>query len=162
MKPFQIKLIYRRHIIHTLVYQKKISKLNEPKVKVVTIPRLILLIIDLLKQKEITNTIINCEQIYYADQNKIFQNFDSSITKLKQYDELGKQISDLSSQYYSLIKEGISSGLIILSKKKEIDTMKDKLLLIEKSILDYNNYFLMQGNSLLIKKFTRFPTFLFF
>ena len=54
-----------------------------------------------------------------------------------------------------MIKEGISSGLIILSKKKEIDIMKDKLLSIEKSILDHNNYFLMQGNSLLIKKFNR-------
>ena len=134
---------------------ESIILLNEPKERVVTIPRLIMLIIHLLKQKEITSTVINCEQTYYADQNKIFQNFDSSITKLKQYDELGQQINDLSCQYYSLIKEGISSGLIILSKKKEIDIMKNQLISIEKKILDYKNYFLLQGNYILIKKFNR-------
>ena len=134
---------------------ESIILLNEPKERVVSIPRLIMLIIHILKQKEITNTIINSEHIYYADQNKIFQNFDSSITKLKQYDDLGRQIKNLSAQYYSLIKEGISSGMIILSKKKEIDNIKYKLIEIEKKILDHNNYFLLQGNSLLVKKFNR-------
>ena len=98
--------------------------LNEPKMRVVTIQRLIMLVIHMVKQKEITNTIINHEQIYYADQNKIFQNFDSSITKLKQYDAIGNEIKNLSSQYYSLIKEAIFSGMIILSKKQEIDISK--------------------------------------
>ena len=129
--------------------------LNEPKMRVVTIQRLIMLIIHMLKQKEVTNTIINHEQIYYADQNKIFQNFDSSITKLKQYDEIGKEIKNLSSQYYSLIKEAIFSGMIILSKKQEIDIIKNQLIKIEKKILEHNNFFLLEGNSLLVKKFNR-------
>ena len=134
---------------------ENIILLNEPKERVVTIPRLIMLIIQILKQKEILNKTINCDQIYYADQKKIFQNFDSSITKLKQYDELGLEIKSLSFQYYSLIKEGISSGLIIISKKNEIDKMKYQLITIEKQLLDCKNYFLLQGNSLLVKKFNR-------
>ena len=134
---------------------ESIILLNEPKIRVVAIPRLIMLIIHILKQKEITDKIINCEQIYYSDHNKIFQNFDNSITKLNQYDEIGKEINNLSSQYHSLIKEAIFSGLIILSKKVEINIMKSLLIKSKKKILEYNNFFLLEGNSLLVKKFNR-------
>ena len=136
---------------------ESIILLNEPKKKVVTIPRLIMSIIYMLKQKEAMKKIVNCEQIYYAKENLniLLENFDSSITKLKQYDDIGNQIYNLSSQYHSLIKEAIFSGVIILSKKKEIDIIKHQLISIQKSILNYNNYFLLQGNSLLVKKFNR-------
>ena len=134
---------------------ESIILLNEPKMRIVTIQRLMFSIIHILKQKEFTNIIINHEQICYADQNKIFQNFDNSISKLKQYDEIGKEIENLSFQYYSLIKEAIFSGMIIVSKKIEIDKMKFQLIDIEKKILDKKNYFLLEGNSLLVKKFNR-------
>jgi hypothetical protein len=134
---------------------ESIILLNEPKMRIITIQRFMFSIIHILKQKEFTNKIINHEQICYADQNKIFQNFDNSISKLKQYDEIGKEIENLSFQYYSLIKEAIFSGMIIVSKKIEIDKMKLQLLDIEKKILDKKNYFLLEGNSLLVKKFNR-------
>ena len=134
---------------------ENIILLNEPKIRIVTIPRLMNIIIHVLKQKEFTNKLINHEQICYAEQNKIFQNFDNSISKLKQYNEIGSEIENLSCQYYSLIKEAIFSGLIIVSKKIEIDKMKFQLIDIEKKILDKNNYFLLEGNSLLVKKFNR-------
>ena len=129
--------------------------INEPKRRVVSIPKIILFIISILKRKEIMNQVINIKEIYYGDNKKILENFASSIIQIKHYNEIGDKIYDLSENYLSLTKEAIFSGLIILDKKKEIDIMKNQLVGIIKTIIYYNHYFMLVGNDLLVQKFNK-------
>ena len=134
---------------------ENINLINETKRRVISIPKIILFIIGALKKKEIMNQYINIPEIYYGDNKKILENFCTSITSILKYNKIGEDINDLSSQYLSLVKEAIFSGLIILDKKKEIDIMKNHLFTIDKSILYYNHFFLLLGNDLLVQKFNK-------
>ena len=129
--------------------------LNEPKRRVVSIPKIILFIINILKRKEITNQIINVKEIYYGDKKKILENFDTSITTIKKYNDLGEEINNLSLHYLSLIKEAIFSGIIILDKKKQIEIIKNRLISINYRIVKSSHYFMLLGNSLLVQKFNK-------
>ena len=129
--------------------------INEPKRRVVSIPKLILFIINILKIKEIMDQTINIKEIYYGDKTKILQNFDSSITRIQKYNDIGEEINSLSLNYLYLIQEAIFSGLIIINKKNEINIMKNLLIEIDKKIKYYNHYFLLYGNSLLVQKFNK-------
>ena len=156
-----------KYIIPIGIYNSKYAKclydylsetvalINEPKRRVVSIPKIILFIISILKRKEIMNQIINIKEIYYGDKKQILQNFDSSITRIQQYNDIGEDINNLSLQYLSLIQEAIFSGLIILNKKSEINIIKNQLIDIDKRIMYYNHYFLLLGNSLLVQKFNK-------
>ena len=129
--------------------------INEPKRRVVSIPKIILFIISILKRKEIMNQTINIKEIYYGEKEKILDNFGSSITTIKKYNDLGEEINSLSLQYFGLIKEAIFSGLIILDKKIQIDMIMKKLNEIDKNILEQNHYFQLLGNDLLVQKFNK-------
>ncbi len=132
-----------------------VNLLNEPKRRVVSVPKIILFIINIIKRKEITDQIINVKDIYYGDKQKILDNFETSITKIKNYINLGEEINNLSLQYLSLIKEAIFSGIIILDKKKQIDIIKNRLISINYKIVKSNHYFMLLGNSLLVQKFNK-------
>ena len=129
--------------------------INEPKRRVVSVPKMILFMINILKKKEIMNQIINIKELFYGDKKKILENFGNSIIQVNQYNKIGNEIYDLSEHYLSLIKEAIFSGLIILDKKKEIDIIKNQLFKIGNRIIYYNHYFLLLGNDLLVQKFNK-------
>ena len=156
-----------KYIIPTNIYNSKFSKclfdylsetallINEPKRRVISIPKIILFIINILKRKEIMSQVINVKELNYGNKQIIFDNFNKSIEKLETFNEIGKEINNLSSQYYSLNKQAIFSGLIILVKKKQLDIIKNQIINIDKKITDFNHYFLLLGNSLLVQKFNK-------
>ena len=156
-----------KYIIPTNIYNSKFSKclfdylsetallINEPKRRVISVPKIILFIISIIKKKEIMNQVINIKKIYYGDKKLILEIFNKSIIKIETFNNLGREIKNLSLKYYSLTKEAIFSGLIILVKKKQLDILKSQLIKIDKKIIYYNNYFLLLGNSLLVQKFNK-------
>ena len=156
-----------KYIIPIGVYNSKSAKslfdylsetvnlINETKRRVISIPKIILFIISILKRKEIMNQEINIQEIYFGDNKNILANFEKCIITIQKYNHIGEEINDLSSKYLSLVKEAIFSGLIILDKKKEIDIMKNQLFSIDKKILYYKHFFLLLGNDLLVQKFNK-------
>ena len=129
--------------------------INEQKRRVISVPKIILFIINILKKKEILSQVINIQEIYYGEQNKIIENFDKSIARIKQYNDIGEQINNYSSEYLSLIKEAIFSGLIILNKKKVINTIKNQLIANGNRIVYASHFYYLLGNSLLVQKFNK-------
>ena len=129
--------------------------LNEQKRRVISIPKIILFVLNILKKKEALNKVVNIQDMHYADSNKILENFEQSIEKIRKYNEIGDEIKNLSSHYFSLVKEAIFSGAIILNKKKVLKELEKQLIKLNNKITFHSHFFLISGNVLLVQKFNK-------
>ena len=134
---------------------ENITLVNEPVRPVISVSRIILFIINIIKKFEIMQPIINIQEISFSDNKKILDNFNKCICRLSQFDSLSKGIDNLSIDYLKIINSCNFSGLILVNKNEIINEIRDKLIRINLKIADYNNYYLRKGNNILISTFNK-------
>lgn len=84
---------------------------------------------------------------------KLLDNFNACICKLSQYDDLIKEIDNLSMSYLKIIKKCPFSGLILINKNEIISDIISKLSQTNLNVIDYYNQYMNAGNNKLISNF---------
>jgi hypothetical protein len=89
----------------------------------------------------------------FGDKKKLLDNFNACICKLSQYDDLIKEIDNLSMNYLKIIKKCPFSGLILINKNEIISDIISKLSQTNLNVIDYYNQYMISGNNKLISNF---------
>ena len=145
--------IFSNNLINQL--SENVVLINEPIRPVISVSRIILFIINTIKKYEILNPTVNIQDIFFADKNILLNNFNTSISRLSQYNLIMNQINNLSVDYLNIIKNCNFTGLIIVNKNEIINDIKNNLHQINLNIMDYNNYYLNLGNNRLLSNFSK-------
>ena len=145
--------IFSNNLINQL--SENVILVNEPIRPVISVSRVILFILNTIKKLEILNPTVNIQDMFFADKKILLNNFNSSIRRLSQYDSIMNEIDNLSVDYLNIIKKCDFTGLIIVNKNEIINNIKNRLNQINLNIIDYNNYYLNQGNISLHSNFNK-------
>ena len=144
---------FAKNLINQL--SENITLVNEPIRPVISVSRIILFIINIIKKVEILSPVVNIQEIFFADKKILLNNFNSCICRLNQYNSLMDDINNLSINYLKIINQCNLTGLIIINKNEVINDIKNRLNQIYLNIIDYNNYYLNLGNNKLLTNFNK-------
>ena len=149
--------IYNYKSIKSLLslLSENISLINEPTRTMISVPKIILFILFSIQKVSLASPIIHNQNLLYGDKKLILNKFNESISKLKDYDFSSNEILNISNEYLTLIKEGISSGLIIINKKAILKEIENELKKTKNIMMDSINCYLKKGNLILVNKFNK-------
>ena len=142
---------FAKNLINQL--SENVTLINEPVRAVISVSRIILFIINIIKKIEIMKPIINIQELTFGNNNIILENFNKSICRLSQFDSLINEINNLSENYLQIINKCAFSGLVIVNKNEILYNIKNKLNQTNLNISDYYNYYSNLGNDKLISNF---------
>ena len=145
---------FAKNLINQL--SENVTLVNEPIRPVISVSRIILFIINLIKKVEILQPVVNIQDIFFADKKILLDNFNSCICRLSQYNSIMDEIDKLSNDYLNIIRQCNFTGLIIINKNEIINEIKYRLNQINLNIIDYNNYYLNLGNNRLLANFNKY------
>ena len=132
-----------------------VTLINEPLRPVISVSRIILFIINIIKKVEILEPVINIQEIAFGDKEILLDNFNKCICRLSQFDSLINEINNLSEEYLKIIKDNSFSGMMLVNKNEIIDNIKSRLNQTNLNIIDYHNYYMNLGNGKLISNFDK-------
>ena len=149
--PILFNYKFAKNLINQLC--ENVTLINEPIRQVLTVSRIILFIINIIKKVEVMKPIINIQELAFGNDTILLDNFNKSICRLSQFDSLINEINNLSENYLRIIKDCSFSGLIIINKNEILDNIKIRLSQTNLDIADYYNYYMNLGNDKLISNF---------
>ena len=153
-KNFNAK--FAQNLISQLTENVKL--INEPLRPVISISRIILFIINVVKKSQFLDNIINTQELDFIENKILFENCNRCISCLSQYNSIMKEINKLSEDYLKIIEDCSLSGLIILNKTLTIKQIMAALNDIDSIIFDYCNYYMNLGNNILVQNFNNLIT----
>ena len=147
----QLNARFAKNLISQLT--ENVVLINEPIRPVISVSRIVLFIINVIKKVEIMNQIINVQEMDFIENKILLDNCNKCISHLSQYNFLMKEIENLSEDYLKIIQDCSFSGLILMNKKEIINDIKRLLNMIDLDILYYTNYYMNLGNNILVDNF---------
>ena len=148
-KNFNAK--FAQNLISQLTENVKL--INEPIRPVISISKIILFIINVVKKSQFLKHIINTQELDFIENKILLENCNKCICNLGQYNSIMKEINRLSEDYLKIIEDSSFSGLVILNKTLIINQITNYLNTIDAVILDYCNYYMNMGNNILVQNF---------
>ena len=134
---------------------ENVKLINEPIRPVISISRIILFIINVVKKSQFLEHIVNTQELDFIENKIILENCNRCICTLNQYNSVMNEINKLSEDYLKIIEDNSYSGLIILNKTLTIDHIMDYLTSLDSVIFDYCNYYMNLGNNILVQNFNK-------
>ena len=155
LKDFIPSALFNSRFSKNLMSQlsENVRLVNEPVTPYISVSRIILFIISIVKKFETLQPVLNIQEMSFGDKKKLLDNFNACICKLSQYDDLIKEIDNLSMSYLKIIKKCPFSGLILINKNEIISDIISKLSQTNLNVIDYYNQYMNAGNNKLISNF---------
>jgi hypothetical protein len=156
LKELIPKQNFNERFVKNLISQlsENVKLINEPVRPVISVSRIILFIINTIKKVQITEQIINTQDLNFIENKILLENCNKCICHLNQYYALMKEINKLSEDYLKIIQDCTFSGLILVNKTETLNNLIIRLKSINLDILDNCNYYMNLGNNILVKNFT--------
>ena len=155
LKKFIPKNVYNAIFSKSLANKlsEYITLLNQASRPYISVSKIILFILNIIKKLETLSPIINNPILLFGNKNILNGNFNDCISTFNKYDILGKELNEISEDYLKIIKDCNFSGIIILNKEEFLYDLKQETNKIDLRLFDYKNYFSILGNENLQKKF---------
>ena len=144
LKDFIPSALFNSRFSKNLMSQlsENVTLVNEPVTPYISVSRIILFIISIVKKFETLQPVLNIQEMSFGDKKKLLDNFNSCICKLSQFDDLIKEIDNLSKNYLKIITKCPFSGLILINKNEIISEIISKLSQTNLNIIDYYNQYM--------------------
>ena len=150
----QFNAKFAKNLINQL--SENVKLINEPVRPVISISRIILFIINIVKKVQVNEQIINIQELDFIENKILLENCNNCIIHLRQYNSVMKEIFKLSEEYLKIIQDCSFSGLILVNKTQTLNQTIRNLTIINLDILDYCNYYMNLGNNILVQNFNDF------